>query len=168
VGFTPPRCSWKAGTRGGRNTPLYVVSLPSVRRLPAHPPGCISCPPALLPSLPLFVDVVLAVTIPASLSLADKLVVAPTSLNEGRGEGDVAAYPHCHRRCPHCGVRGRPRGVEIAFSRRTRWGGGDTGEVGDVDEAGVLVGDVACGVDEAGVLGGDVVCWRRRRGGNGQ
>src|SRR6266699_3599932 len=35
-------------------------------------------------------------TIPASLSLADKLIVVPTSLNEGRGEGDGAAYPHCH------------------------------------------------------------------------
>src|SRR6266567_3117621 len=41
-------------------------------------------------------------TIPASLSLADKLVVAPTSLNEGRGEGDGAAYPRCPRRCSQC------------------------------------------------------------------
>ena len=43
-------------------------------------------------------------TIPASLSLADKLVVAPTSLNEGRGEGDGAAYPRCPRRCSQCGA----------------------------------------------------------------
>ena len=88
--------------------PLSAVFLPTL----------LGVSPALLPSLPLFVDVVLVVMIPASLSLADKLVVVPTSLNEGGAR--VMSRRTCIviviRRCPHCGARGRPRGVEIVFS----------------------------------------------------